>query len=212
MNTQKKDFNSEAATWDENPRRVKLADDVTNAILKSIELGPRMDIMDFGCGTGLLTLRLHSFVRSITGIDSSQGMLDVLNAKIHASNLTNVGTQYFDLDNGEELKGRYDVIVSSMTLHHVKVIRPLLNQFYKNLTPAGSLCIADLDLDDGKFHKSNEGVFHFGFDRGALRKDFLAAGFQDVADTMAAEVVRPDAKGERRKFTVFLMTGRKSHP
>ncbi len=209
MGIKKKDFDSEAAAWDENPGRVELANDIANAILKATALGPMMDIMDFGCGTGLLTTRLHSFVRSVTGIDSSPGMLDVLKAKIDENRLTNIVIQYLDLDRDEELKGRYDVIVSGMTLHHIKEIRPLLNQFYKVLAPAGSLCIADLDLDDGKFHESNEGVFHFGFDRESLRKDFLAAGFEEVADTTAAEVVKPDPEGEKRTFTVFLMIGKK---
>jgi 2-polyprenyl-3-methyl-5-hydroxy-6-metoxy-1,4-benzoquinol methylase len=207
----KKDFDSEAATWDEKPGRIKLANDIADAILKAVALDPSEDVMDFGCGTGLLTLRLHSLVRSMTGVDSSQGMLDVLNAKVGASNLANVRTQHFDLDHGEELKGKYDVIISSMTFHHIREIRPLLDHFYRVLTPAGSLCIADLDLDGGKFHESNEGVFHFGFDRASLRKDFLAAGFEDVADSTAAEVIKPDAKGDERKFTVFHMTGRKSN-
>jgi 2-polyprenyl-3-methyl-5-hydroxy-6-metoxy-1,4-benzoquinol methylase len=209
VNTERRDFDSQAAEWDSDPGRVKLAGDIANAILEAVSLTPTMDIMDFGCGTGLLTLKLHPFVRSITGVDSSLGMLGVLNAKIDANNLSNVGTQYFDLDHGKQLEGRYDLIVSAMTLHHVREIPILLPEFYKVLVPAGFLCIADLDLDEGKFHETNEGVFHFGFDRESLRKDFLNAGFDDVLDTTAAKVIKPDAKGESRRFTVFLMTGRK---
>jgi 2-polyprenyl-3-methyl-5-hydroxy-6-metoxy-1,4-benzoquinol methylase len=210
VNTTKKDFDTAAATWDANPRRVELAGNIADSIMKTIGLGPSMDIMDFGCGTGLLTLSLHSLVRSVTGVDSSRGMIDALNAKIRQHKLANVETQHFDLDQAEELKGSYDAIVSAMTFHHIKEIRPLLRQFYKILTQGGILGVADLDLEGGKFHDSNEGVFHFGFDRGSLRKDFLEAGFEDVADTTAAEFVKPDAKGEKRKFTVFLITGRKA--
>ena len=210
MDTTKRDFDTAAATWDANPRRVELARDIANAIKETVTLGPAMDIMDFGCGTGLLTLSLHSLVRSVTGVDSSQGMLDALTAKIREHELANVETQYFDLEQGEELKGSYDAIVSAMTFHHIKEIRPLLRQFYKILAPGGVLGVADLDVEGGKFHDSNEGVFHFGFDRGSLRKDFLEAGFEDVADTTAAEFVKPDFEGAERRFTVFLITGRKA--
>lgn len=77
------------------------------------------------------------------------------------------------------------------------------------MAPGGYLCIADLDLDGGRFHEDNTGVFHFGFDREALRKTFIAAGFSNVRDVSAAEVEKPVAHGERKRFTVFLMTGRK---
>ncbi len=56
MNAEKRDFDKEAASWDEHPARIKLANDITHAISEQIVLMPEMDIMDFGCGTGLLAL------------------------------------------------------------------------------------------------------------------------------------------------------------
>ena len=209
INTERKDFDEEAAAWDEHPGRVKMAKDVADAISKEIVFTSEMDVMDFGCGTGLLTLRLQPLVNSITGIDSSQGMLDVLKTKIARQNLANVRTLYLDSDKGDVLTGNYHLIVSNMTLHHIKEIRPLLDQFYRITAPSGYLCIADLDPDDGKFHDSNEGVFHFGFEREALRRDFIAAGFEDVRHVTAAEVIKPGSDGVSRRFTVFLMIGRK---
>jgi len=34
-----------------------------------------MDVLDFGCGTGIVTLRLQPYVRCIAGGDSSKGIL-----------------------------------------------------------------------------------------------------------------------------------------
>ncbi|HVN72119.1 MAG TPA: class I SAM-dependent methyltransferase [Desulfomonilia bacterium] len=205
----KKDFDKKAITWDEEPARVKLANDIAGAISDEITLNPSLDVLDFGCGTGLLTLRLSPMVRSITGVDSSQGMLGVLNSKIGTMKLTNAKTQYLDLEKGDVLEGRYNLIVSSMTFHHIKAIGPLLNRFYHVSTHPGHLCIADLDLDDGQFHGNNDGVFHFGFDRAELRKAFMEAGFRDIRDRTAARVLKPTPDGSDRLFTVFLMTGRK---
>jgi len=210
MTIEKRNFDKEAASWDENPIRIKLAGDVANAISENIMLTSDMDLLDFGCGTGLLTLNLQPKVRSITGVDSSPGMLDVFKAKITKQNLSNVKALHTDLDNGDALSGTYDVVVSSMTLHHVKEIKPLLKQFYKVISPSGYLCIADLDPDDGQFHGSNvTGVFHSGFDLAELRQEFIHAGFDDVRDMTAAEVIKPISGGEMRRFSVFLMVGRK---
>jgi ubiquinone/menaquinone biosynthesis C-methylase UbiE len=209
MKIERRNFDKEAATWDEVPARVKLAKDIGAAVSDEIVLTSNMDVLDFGCGTGLLALQLQPVVHSITGVDSSPGMIDVLKAKIDRQNLPNVTTQYIDTEKGDILEGSYHLIVSGMTLHHVKEIRPLLDQFYRIITPSGYLCIADLDLDDGKFHDSNDGVFHFGFDRALLRQDFTEAGFEDTRDRTAAELMKPDSEGVMRPFTVFLMTGRK---
>jgi predicted TPR repeat methyltransferase len=209
MNVEKRDFDKEAASWDEHPARVRLAKDIADAILRRIVVTSDMNALDFGCGTGLLTIQLQPLVRSITGIDSSQGMLDVFNAKIARLKLTNVRALLVDLDRGDTLAGNYHLIVSNMTLHHVKEIGPLFGQFYDIMAPSGYLCIADLDLDDGRFHENNTGVFHFGFDRAALRKTLIEAGFDNVQDMSAAEVMKPTLNEEMKQFTVFLMTGQK---
>jgi 2-polyprenyl-3-methyl-5-hydroxy-6-metoxy-1,4-benzoquinol methylase len=209
MTTEKRDFDKEAAAWDEHPARVQLASDVAAAIVRQVTLRSDMDVLDFGCGTGLLTLQLALRVRSITGVDSSRGMLNVLTAKVAKQNLTNVRTLLLDLDAGDDLTDEYHLIVSSMTLHHIREIGPLLERFYKALAPGGHLCLADLDPDYSLFHDDNQGVFHPGFDRAALRRAFADAGFEDVQDTTAAEVTKPTRLGELRRFTIFLMTGLK---
>ena len=209
MNTVKRDFDMAAATWDENPGRVKLVKDIARAISKQIDLTPDMDVMDFGCGTGLLAIQLYPYVRSITGADSSRGMLDIFNRKIAELKMAGVKTVLVDLGKGDILAGSYDLIVCNMTLHHIKEITPLISQFHRVTAPGGYLCIADLDLDGGQFHGDNAGVFHFGFDRAKLRWVFAEAGFENVRDMDAAEVVKPANNGGMRRFSVFLMTGRK---
>jgi 2-polyprenyl-3-methyl-5-hydroxy-6-metoxy-1,4-benzoquinol methylase len=209
MNSEKRDFDKEAASWDENPVRVKLAKDVASAITKQITLTHEMDVMDFGCGTGLLAFQLQPLVHSVTGVDSSQGMLDVFNKRITELKLSNVDAMHMDLDNGDILRGHYDVIVSNMTIHHIKDLKPLFHQFQSIIVPGGYLSIADLDLDDGLFHDDNTGVFHPGFDRTAMREVFTEAGFENMQNVTATEVMKPTSGGEMRRFTIFLMTGQR---
>ena len=46
-----------------------------NYCLHRESIGIIMDALDFGCGTGLVTLKLQPFIHSITGVDGSQGMI-----------------------------------------------------------------------------------------------------------------------------------------
>jgi|SRR5665647_391357 len=205
MNVNKKDFDKEAANWDETPGRVKLAHDIARAMMDIDIIKSDMNVLDFGCGTGLLTLQLQPLVRSITGVDSSAGMLEVLRSKIESHKLTNVRTQLLDVEAGDHLEGAYDLIVSSMTLHHIKDITGLFNQFQQIMNAHGYLCLADLDSDDGRFHTSNEGVFHFGFDRDNMRQTLEEAGF-DVLDLQtAAEVIKEIPDGTHA-FKIFLIS------
>ena len=209
ISTKKRNFDQDAANWDQLPRRVKVAQDIAQSMIQKLSPTPDMDVLDFGCGTGLLTLAIQPYVHSITGVDSSQGMLDVFQTKIKEQHLSNVKVNHLDLDEGDVLTGSNHLIVSSMTLHHVKNISSLLKQFYSILLPAGLLAIADLDLDDGMFHTNNDGVFHFGFDRVALRNTFTEAGFVNVQDITAAGVEKETLNKRMQQFTVFLMTGKK---
>ena len=68
INTKKRNFDQEAAKWDQVPERVKVARDIAHSVIQEIILTPDMDVLDFGCGTGLLTFALQPFVRSITGV------------------------------------------------------------------------------------------------------------------------------------------------
>ena len=208
MTTPTRNFDKEAAFWDENPARIKLAEEVMRTITARIALTPEMEVLDFGCGTGLLALRLAPLVRSVTGMDRSQGMLDVLAAKAAAQGLTNVRSQH--LPPGDRPSGAYDLIVSSMTLHHVEHIDSLLARLFQACTSSGHLCVADLDPEQGQFHHDNTGVFHFGFDRPLLQERLRTAGFVATGSETAAEVMKPTRDGDLRRFTVFLIHGAKS--
>lgn len=207
--TQRRDFNKEAAVWDEKPLRLKLAEDVGAALRGEIELTTSMDCLDFGCGTGLVSLQIHPYVRSILAVDSAQGMLDALRAKLDAEGVANIRPQLIAHDGADLPMGPYDLIFSNMTLHHVPDPAALLAQFVARLAPGGALCVSDLDAEDGSFHDDMAGVFHKGFDRGQFEELFRTLGLTDLRarDAALAQKVR---QGAPRDYSVFLMVGRKA--
>ncbi|NLE00704.1 MAG: class I SAM-dependent methyltransferase [Fibrobacter sp.] len=208
MNSKERDFNRDAAQWD-TPPRISLAKKIASTIINKNIITKNSDIMDFGCGTGLLTLQLSPLAGSVTAVDSSISMLEILNRKIVGNNITNVRSE---LKNPEidQLEGTYDVVVSNMTLHHIKDISSLIRQFYRVIKYNGFLYLADLDLDDGQFHSDNTGVFHFGFDRDELWKFFTEAGFKNISAETATTITKPAGSDQTpRQFTIFLFGGQK---
>lgn len=199
--TQQKDFDAVALNWDEEPRRVELAGNISGAILKSLPVSQEWDALDFGCGTGLVTLQLAPALRSITGVDSSSGMIDRLNNKICRSGYSNVRAELCDLGKGDLPSGQYHLITSAMVLHHVENLAPLFQSFKGLLHSGGWVALADLESEDGSFHEDPTGVFHHGFSADELSTMLTAAGFSSIAVTTATKVVKGD-----REYPVFLCT------
>lgn len=196
-------FDQAAATWDGEERRVRLAQGVTEAIVKRCALPADLDVLDFGCGTGLVSFALRPLVRSVTGVDTSRGMLDVLERKVSEQGLEGVHAVLVSPDTPLAVAGRFDLVVSSMALHHVADLAPLFARFREHLRPGGRVALADLDLEDGTFHEDASGVLHLGFERGAFAALLAAAGFVDV-EMETATITR---KAERA-YPVFLATAR----
>jgi ubiquinone/menaquinone biosynthesis C-methylase UbiE len=205
----RKDFDREAAQWDASPFRTMLASQVAAAMIREIQLSAEMKVLDFGCGTGLLTLKLQPFVQSITGADSSHGMLGALNDKIKAQGLSNVQAEFVDFEKGEHVAGGYNLIVSSMVAHHVPDTLALFKEWHRLLLPSGQVSFADLDTEDGAFHGDNTGVFHLGFDRQNLSQLLHAAGFHTIRDTTATIISKAIEGQGMREFSIFLITAHK---
>ena len=198
-------FDARAQTWDDDPRRRKLAESIFAALAQAVPLRAEWTALDYGAGTGLLALALAARVRRVLAVDSSAGMLAVLAEKARARRCANVETLHADFAQDPLPPGPFDLVASAMTLHHVADVAGLLRKFFALLAPGGRIALADLDAEDGSFHGPNAaGVHHLGFDRAALARQCAAAGFADVRFSDAA---RNEKNG--RTYSVFLVAARK---
>ncbi|MBN2686119.1 MAG: class I SAM-dependent methyltransferase [Pontiellaceae bacterium] len=201
-------FDQAAEVWDSFEPRVKMIRAISQSIFERVQLNPKMDVLDFGCGTGLLSLRVADQVKSLTGIDTSAGMLKTFEQKAAQMGLKNTRTQWLDLTKKMAIPGQYDLIVSSMVFHHVKELNPVLVLLHSALKPGGQLRIADLDPDGGLFHENAADVFHNGFHREAFAAALKTAGFSSVELTDATSITKP-VGDNLRTFSIFLATGEK---
>ena len=204
-------FDQAAATWDDKPARVALMKAVVEAIIRQIQPTSAMDMLDYGCGTGLASFFLAPHVGTVTAADSSDGMLAVLRKKIDQSGPKTIRAIRLDLEHDPLPDDRYDLVVSNMVMHHVAAPKRMLRNFQALLRPGGVLCVSDLDTEPGVFHdpEATATVHHHGFDRQDFKGLMIQAGFHDVQDTTAHTIRKPVADGGDRDFPVFLVTGRK---
>jgi len=201
-------FDAKARQWDDNPvfqeRGLKIAD----AVRKAVPLHRKMSVLDYGCGTGLLSFPLKDELGTMLLADSSSGMLDVVAEKIAAQGVTNMTPMKLDLLSDAPPPQHFDLIVTAMTLHHVPDTDHILRVFHDLLKPGGYLCIADLDQEDGSFHGPEIDVHH-GFDQAELGRRTVQAGFADVQFQTVFTITKERETGAR-DYPVFLMTGRRA--
>jgi 2-polyprenyl-3-methyl-5-hydroxy-6-metoxy-1,4-benzoquinol methylase len=206
MTTSRERFDALANNYDQEHTVVR-ANAIASAVRRQVDLNSEMDVLDFGAGTGLVTLALQPYVRSVTAVDTSKGMLDILDAKTQDRQIANVRTLLYDLVEEGPLELRFDLIASAMTLHHVSDVAGILRVFRQMLRPGGTIAIADLDAEDGSFHPDKTGVVHFGFERGQLSRLLRDAGFGKIKVCTAHKASKEIESGEVREFSVFLITG-----
>ncbi len=194
--------------WDANPARVALARAVVAAVRSAVPLRPDLRVLDFGAGTGLISLGLYDDVGEITAVDASAGMLRVLGEKASAIGASRLHTLQCDVSEQTLPPASFDLIVSSMTLHHLPDVPAVLRRLRPALRTGGWIALADLDSEDGTFHADPTGVYHNGFAREAVCRWLETTGFEGAAARDAHRFVRPDAAGVSRAYSVFLTTAR----
>ncbi len=197
-------FDDRAATWDDNPGRVLLAGKIGSAILEEIPVTAETTAMDFGCGTGLVSLKLAPALKSITAVDGSAGMIDVLERKLKTAGVDNIAALHLDVTRAALPRASFDLIFSAMVLHHIADTAHLLAAFFEALKPGGRVALADLVTEDGSFHGNLPDVHHLGFDPDTLKREMEAAGFSAVT----ARVIHNIPKNST-EYPVFLMVGKK---
>ncbi len=202
------DFNTRAHQWDALPRRVALAHAVVATLCEEVVLDTDMQVLDFGCGTGLVTTDLIPHVKHVYGMDSSAGMLEQLAQKLTQEQTSSVTLMQVAPDEVPVVPCDLDVIVSSMTMHHIPDISPLFEVFTAALRPGGILAIADLAAEDGTFHDDATGIAHHGFSVETMEGYCRQAGLVDVR-TVPVITIRKEREGKESDYLVQMTIARR---
>ncbi len=201
-------FDELAAEWDDKPLHVETGAAIATAMLAALRLRGDERALEFGAGTGLVTLHVAPHCCSLVAMDGSSGMLGVLRRKCAALALENV-TPREGMVPADLPPGPFELIFSSLTLHHIENLPALFAALFHCLAPGGRVAFADLEAEDGSFHGDAPGISHHGFARPPLRALLQGAGFGDVQFSPAHVIRRTGDCGEQRDYPLFLVVAAK---
>lgn len=201
-------FDNKANIWDSEYRK-KRAEKVADEISKSVSIDKNLNAMEFGCGTGLIGLNLINKLKSIHFVDNSQGMLDVLKTKMEKGNITNGIIDCIDIYKEHDKLPKFDLIFTSMALHHMPNVVGLLEIFYNKLTDKGQLCIVDLNKESGHFHADEKDFKgHDGFEQEWLNKKLNKMEYKNIKSYTFLKDKR-NKENKEVPYSLFILTAEK---
>ncbi|EMF0109536.1 methyltransferase [Enterococcus hirae] len=172
-------FNQIANHYD-TPERKALAKIIQDELISQLPSSTKeLTFMDYGGGTGLVSLALADRFKQLLLVDSSDAMLTIAEDKIKTSGLTNVSSVTFDATTesiDQKIDQKVDLILMSLVLLHIPDTRLILEKLYHMLTPNGQLLIIDFDHNDAINHPK----VHNGFDHEALMALLEQIGFHST--------------------------------
>ncbi|KAB8135735.1 class I SAM-dependent methyltransferase [Gracilibacillus oryzae] len=167
-------FEQLAKRYDTEERK-ELAKIIVNEVRTKLQNSKSCSLLDYGCGTGLVSLELADLVDSLLLVDSSEQMLEVAKAKIARQKINNADVLYADFtQEAPEIKS--DIIIMSLVLLHIPDTNKILQMLYSILNNGGKLIIIDFDKNDKISHPK----VHNGFSQEELTKSLAEAGFQST--------------------------------
>ncbi|KDN45451.1 S-adenosyl-L-methionine-dependent methyltransferase [Tilletiaria anomala UBC 951] len=215
-------FDKQAAAWDSKPETIESSQAAYQALLKHVP--PLSDpseasswsVLEIGCGTGLLSLQIAPHVNELVGVDTSQGMIDMLTAKAlrdglaQSGKVTAIKVLLEDADDPVLQGKRFQLVISHLVFHHIPRMKDTIAVMARALAPGGMLIISDFE-DDGpharRFHPKDK---HGGVERhGLLRAEMLQllgdeaqrSGLKDVRvfESFALEKMTAQEDGRANK-------------
>ncbi|KAF2851492.1 methyltransferas-like protein type 11 [Plenodomus tracheiphilus IPT5] len=219
-------FSKEALEWDSNAKHVESTSKALQAIQRYIPAfieghDKDLDVLEIGCGTGLLSFMLSPHINTLIGVDTAPGMISAFDTKASAlptpPNLISL-THYLASPDSPALQTaasnlatarglppltqppRFDLAISHLTLHHIPVLKDLFTTLLGCLRQGGWVAFTDYeDFGDEAvaFHpvSKREGVERHGIRKKEAERLLREVGFQDVR-VEEAFVLRKEVEAE----------------
>lgn len=231
-------FNAQAAAWDSNPDVWTASTSAHRTIQSYFPHMANYDVLEIGCGTGVLSFMMAPNVHTLTAVDGAEGMITAFHQKLSkrpdVKNIRAVYAMLVDPDDErirpDPLKldaaassppRRFDLVISHLVLHHVADLPTLFSTMFGCLKSGGSVALTDYE-DFGpearKFHPEDkmDGVERHGLPRNGMETMLKDAGFVDVKIETAFEMEKGiesvpggGVKDEKMAFPFLICMGRK---
>lgn len=155
--------------------RIELAKILVKEVRPELRNSKSKSLIDYGSGTGLVSLELSDLVDSILLVDSSKQMLEVAKAKISHKGILNSKVLYSDFTQ-ETTELKADIVLMSLVLLHIPDTKKILQGLFNILNNDGKLIIIDFDKNDEIYHPK----VHNGFSHDELKNRLSEVGFKSI--------------------------------
>jgi len=170
----------------------------------------RGNVLDVGCGEGLLAQRLAPVSTSITAIDPDPDAVRRTRGRV--SSLPHVTVQHSAFDDFDARGRRYDLITFVASLHHMQ-LRSALLKARELLTPTGEIAVVGLSanhsIGDWLISAAGLPAVRIGSRRHRERRDIgvvVAPPRESLSDIrITAKEILPGARIRRGLYYRYLL-------
>ncbi|MGF1719612.1 methyltransferase domain-containing protein [Vibrio kyushuensis] len=185
-----------AKTWETEQATSEFASHVFEQLTQQTSLKGK-HVLDFGCGTGLLSQKMVSTAKDIVALDSSEAMIEQLDMK----ELPNVEPVVDELTRGlvaqhPAFRNQFDVVVASSVCGFLPSFAETANVIYSILDNDGIFVHWDWLAEENA---------DFGLSQTKVEQVLTSVGFDAVSVSIAFEM---DTKHGKR--SVLMGVGKKS--
>lgn len=182
------DWNEHAEYWDDFDEVRSYTKQIFQLLSDRIKLD-NLRILDFGCGTGLLTDFMTDKARQIVAVDSSEKMIEVLDRKKYKNVITiNDVLSGKTIENNTILGNKFDLVVAAS-------VCAFLPNYLEVLTTIKSLLIPDGNFVQWDWLRSEKDP-EFGFTEEMIRDNYNAAGLKVESVDIPFHMMENDEKME----------------
>jgi 2-polyprenyl-3-methyl-5-hydroxy-6-metoxy-1,4-benzoquinol methylase len=100
-------------------------------------LKPSDTVLDFGCGTGLISNDIADSVKFIHAIDISSKMIEIAKSKADNRKIQNIFYTHSTIFDERHIKGSFDVILAFYILHLLQDTKKTIQRINDLLKPGG---------------------------------------------------------------------------
>jgi ubiquinone/menaquinone biosynthesis C-methylase UbiE len=124
---------------------------VVERVVAEAALEPGERVVDLGCGSGQLALRLAPVAGSVLAVDVSQAMVELLERNAREQGLANVEGRALPVEHLDLPPGSVDAVVSNYALHHLRDAdkATAVAAAARWLAPGGRLVVGDMMFGRG---------------------------------------------------------------
>lgn len=180
------DWDEHAAYWDTFPDGKYYTKNTFDLLSKHIDLD-NLTVLDFGCGTGLLTEKMSPKAKQIVAIDISEKMIEGLENKKLNNVVAIVGELSEEtIESHKILQDKFDLIVASSVCAFLPNYEEVLTIIKSLLSPQGVF----VQWDWLRTEKDDD----FGFTEDMIREKYGAAGLNIESVSVPFHLMENDEK------------------